>query len=163
MPNEADLERRLWSALRDDMTLMLGFTDEAASLRPMTAQVEVDRGPIWFFSSTETLLVQGATRPRPAVASFAAKGHALFARLEGTLQLDNDRAVIDRLWNRYVAAWYKGGKEDPTLALLRLDADHAEIWLNESRVFAGIRLLLGMDPKQSYKDSVAEVALTAKR
>lgn len=162
MPNDAEIERKFWSALRDDMTLMLGFGDEAASLRPMTAQVEVDRGPIWFFSSTDTLLVQGVTQPRPAIASFAAKGHALFARIEGRLQLDNDRAVIDRLWNRYVAAWYKGGKGDPTLALLRFDAEHAEIWLNESSVFAGIRVLLGMDPKQSYKDSVAEVDLAPK-
>jgi general stress protein 26 len=162
MPTEADLERRFWAALRSDLTVMLGLSDSAQSLRPMTAQVEVDRGPIWFFGSTDSQLVQDVQQARPGIASFAAKDHGLFARIEGTLRLDNVPAVIDRLWNRYVAAWYKGGKTDPSLALLRFDAEHAEIWLNESSVFAGLKMLLGMDPKERYKDSVAEVELGAK-
>jgi general stress protein 26 len=48
-----------------------------------------------------------------AIATFASKGHDLFATLHGSVSLDNDRAVIDRLWNRFVAAWYEGGKDDP--------------------------------------------------
>lgn len=63
------------------------------------------------------------------------------------------------MWNRYVAAWLEGGKNDPKLALLRLDAGHAEIWLDESSLLAGIKLLLGADPKEEYKDKVAEVGL----
>jgi general stress protein 26 len=76
-----------------------------------------------------------------------------------SLQLDNDRRNIDRLWNRFVAAWFEGGKEDPKLALLRLDAERAEIWLDGSSLVAGIKLLLGVDPKKSYKDQVAKVTL----
>ena len=67
--------------------------------------------------------------------------------------------MIDRLWNRFVAVWYEGGKDDPKLVLLRFDAEHAEIWLNESSVFTGIKLLLGSDPKKDYKDKVATVSL----
>jgi general stress protein 26 len=74
-------------------------------------------------------------------------------------QLDNDRRNIDRLWNRFVAAWFEGGKDDPKLALLRLDAERAEIWLDGSSLVAGIKLLLGVDPKKSYKDQVAKVTL----
>ena len=73
--------------------------------------------------------------------------------------LDNDRATIDRLWNRYVAAWFEGGKDDPKLALLRLDPERAEIWVDASSLLAGIKLLLGVDPKKDYKDKVAEVSL----
>ena len=53
------------------------------------------------------------------IATFTSKGHDLFATVHGRLSLDNDRAVIDRLWNCYVAAWYERGKDDPKLALLR--------------------------------------------
>ena len=73
--------------------------------------------------------------------------------------VDTNRATIDRLWNRFVAAWYEGGKDDPKLALLRLDADRAEIWLDGSSFVAGIKMLLGVDPKEDYKDKVAEVSL----
>jgi len=83
----------------------------------------------------------------------------LFATVHGGLHLDNDRQNIDRLWNRFVAAWFEGGKDDPKLALLRLDTERAEIWLDGSSLFAGIKLLLGVDPKKSYKDQVAKVTL----
>jgi general stress protein 26 len=91
--------------------------------------------------------------------SFADKGHDLFARINGTLTLANDRAVIDRLWNRFVAAWYEQGKDDPKLALLRFDPHHAEIWENEWSLIAGIKLLLGSDPKEDYADKTAHVRL----
>ena len=43
--------------------------------------------------------------------------------------------------------------------LLRLDAEHAEIWLDGSSLVAGVKMLLGIDPKQDYKDKVAVVDL----
>ena len=80
--------------------------------------------------------------------------------MHGSLRFDNDRAVIDRLWNRFVAAWYEHGKDDPKLALLRLDPERAEIWLDASSMIAGIKMLLGAgDPKEDYKDNVAKVRL----
>ena len=139
---------------------MLGLDGvEDGRARPMTAQFEKDPSPIWFFASTDNELVKSLPRGVRAIATFASKGHDLYATLHGKLSLDNDRATIDRFWNRYVAAWFGGGKNDPKLALLRLDAGHAEIWLDESSLLAGIKLLLGADPKEEYKDKVAEVGL----
>ena len=96
---------------------------------------------------------------QPAALQFAAKDHGLFATVHGMLTPDNDREVIDRLWNRFVAAWYEGGKDDPELQLLRFDVDRAQIWLNENSLFAGIKVMLGRDPKDEYKDKVAGVEL----
>ena len=160
MPSEAEIEAKFWKALKSDRTMMLGLDGvDHGHARPMTAQFETDRGPIWFFTTKDNGLVQGLSEGDRAVATFAAKDHDLFATLHGRLSLDNDRATIDRLWNRFVAAWFEGGKDDPKLALLRLDAEHAEIWLDESSFLAGIKMLLGADPKEDYKDKVAEVEL----
>jgi general stress protein 26 len=115
MPTPQELEAKFWKALKADMTMMLGLDGiEDGHARPMTAQVEQDRGPIWFFTSKDNALVQKLGRGNRSIATFASKGHDLFATLHGRLTLDNDRAVIDRLWNRYVAAWYEGGKDDPS-------------------------------------------------
>ena len=152
MPTPQELEAKFWKALKSDMTMMLGLDGvEDGHARPMTAQVEGDRGPIWFFSSNDNGLVQKLGKGNRAIATFTSKGHDLFATLHGSLKLDNDRAAIDRLWNRYVAAWYEGGKDDPKLALLRLDAERAEIWLDASSLVAGIKMLFGADPKHDYK------------
>lgn len=162
MPTSQELEAKFWQALKSDMTMMLGLDGiEDGHARPMTAQVEGDRGPIWFFAAKDNSLVQRLGDGNRAIATFASKGHDLFATVHGNLILDNDRAVIDRLWNRYVAAWYQGGKDDPNLALLRLNAERAEIWLDASSIVAGIKLMLGADPKQEYKDNVAKVSLGA--
>ena len=160
MPTPRELEAKFWKAVESDRTMMLGLSDsDGGHSRPMTAQIEDGRGPLWFFTSRESDLVGRLKPGQRAFGAFSAKDHDLFASVEGTLALSNDRATIERLWNPFVAAWFEDGKDDPKLALLRFDAEHAEIWLNASSLLAGVKLLLGVDPKKDYKDNVADVDL----
>ncbi|WP_440976687.1 pyridoxamine 5'-phosphate oxidase family protein [Pseudoxanthomonas winnipegensis] len=156
-----ELEAAFWKALKSDRTVMLGLEGiEDGHTRPMTAMIEGDEGgPVWFFTSIDNAMVHQLGSGHRAIAAFAAKDHDLFASVRGTLVLDTDRAVVDRLWNPFIAAWYEGGKDDPKLALLRLDPDQAEIWKNGSSLLAGLKLLLGRDPKRDYADKVAKVNL----
>jgi len=160
MADPRELEAKFWKALHDDRTMMLGLDGvEDGHARPMTALAEHDRSPIWFFTARDNALVQqlGAGGGR-AVAAFASKDHKLFASIRGTLREDTDRAVVERLWNPFIAAWYEG-KDDPKLVLLRLDAGEAEVWLNESSLLAGVKMVLGVDPKKDYQDKVGDVDL----
>lgn len=161
MADAEELKRRFWKSLKSDMTVMLGLpTVRGVHPRPMTAQFEGDAGgPIWFFTARDTELAEHISRERRAAFTFASKGHDLFATVQGTLAVDNDRATIDRLWNPFVAAWYEDGKDDPKLELLRFDPDDAEIWLNGSSLVAGVKALLHIDPKRDYQDKVAQVKL----
>ena len=162
MESTRDFEDKLWKAIKDDRTVMLGLDGvEDGHARPMTAQLDGDSGPtLWFFTATDNAIVQalgeGAGR---AMAAFVDKGHGLFASITGALREDTNPAMVDKLWNPFVAAWYEGGKDDPKLALLRLDAEHAEVWLNGSSLVAGVKMLFGADPKQDYKDKVREIDL----
>jgi general stress protein 26 len=167
MERNQEFEEKLWRALKDDRTVMLGLNgvDDGHS-RPMTAQLDGDTGPaIWFFTSKDSGILQalqGGADSR-AIAAFASKGHDLFASIEGAIVDDTgNRAVIERLWNPFVAAWYEG-KDDPKLALLRLDAERAEVWLDANSLLAGVKMLLGIDPKRDYKDKVREIDLGAPR
>ncbi|MGL5837457.1 MAG: pyridoxamine 5'-phosphate oxidase family protein, partial [Sphingorhabdus sp.] len=139
---------------------------EDGHARPMTAQLEDDRwsddeyhGSIWFFTSTDNNLYQNIGPGARAMAHFASKGHDIWATVHGTLSQSQDRAMIDKLWNRYAAAWYEHGKDDPKIALIRLDPSEAEIWIDASSMVAGLKMLIGIDPKKDYKDKVAEVTL----
>jgi general stress protein 26 len=160
MPTPDELKNKFWKALKSDMTMMIGLDGtEDGHARPMTAQLDGGAGPIWFFTAKDNALVQKIGQNDCAIATFTSKDHDVFATVHGRLSVDTNRAVIDRLWNRYVAAWYEGGKDDPKLVLLRLDAERAEIWLDASSLIAGIKMLLGTDPKADYKDKVAQVEL----
>ena len=153
-----ELEEKLWSAIKSDRTLMVGLEGvDDGHARPMTAQIDEERGPLWFFTARDNGLVRHLTEGSETFATFASKGHDLFATLQGRLSIDNDPAVIDRLWNRFIAAWYEGGKSDPKLVLLRFEPTHAEVWLDASSIVAGIKMLLGVDPKKDYADKVGEI------
>ncbi|HUD41026.1 MAG TPA: pyridoxamine 5'-phosphate oxidase family protein [Dokdonella sp.] len=160
MATPQELEARLWKALKSDRTLMLGVDGvEDGHSRPMTALVEGESGPIWFFTGLPNAVAEHARRDDArAIAAFSSKGHDLFASIHGTLSLSRDRDVIDRLWNPYIAAWFEG-KNDPKLVLLRFDPERAEVWLNESSLLAGVKLLFGVDPKRDAQDKVATVDL----
>ena len=167
MPTDAEIKAKFWKALKSDMTMFLGLAEgEDGHARPMTAQLDDEgyegdeyHGPIWFFTSIDNKLYQQIDGGDRAMAHFVSKGHDVWATVHGSLSASKDRAVIERLWNPYVAAGYEGGKDDPKIALIRLDPENAEIWLNANSLIEGIKMLIGIDPKKDYKDKVAEVTL----
>jgi general stress protein 26 len=159
---DAQLEARFWASLRKDMTVMLGLGSEI-EYRPMTAQLasEEDRGPAWFFTATDTDLGRHVQQSGAQEASFhfVSKGYDIWATVSGTLQVDMNRAMIDKLWNPYVSAWYQGGKDDPKLLLLRMDLSHAKIWKDGSSLVAYALKLFGHDPQKDYQANTASVPL----
>ena len=169
--NDARLTKAFWKAIDDSPFMMLGLEGvEDDQTRPMTAQVDVpeggddeDGGPIYFFASKSDGVGHNLTGSARAVAAYAAKGHTLFAHVHGTLSASNDRAVIDRLWNPFVASWYKEGKNDPDLLLLRFDTERATIWEAEkgsTLKAAVLKALFNVDPgKEHSKDHKADVTL----
>jgi general stress protein 26 len=163
MRKEAEIEKKFWKALRSDRVGMLGLTGvENGHAQPMSGQIlheDDERGAIWFFTAKDTDLVRSMGDSHPAFLHFASKGHDLFATLEGELIASNNRVIIDKLWNTFVAAWYEGGKDDPKLQLIRFEPMHAQVWLNEHSLWAGVKLLLGRDPKQDYAGKTAELDL----
>lgn len=160
MPSDSEIKAKFWKHLKSDMTIMLGV-EGSGEAQPMTAQLDGDQesGPIWIFTSKDTDLVRSINTGAPGEGYFVSKGHDLFAGVTGDLSLSTDRATIERLWNPFVAAWFEG-KDDPKIQLIRFDPQHAHIWLNENSMFAGVKMLLGSDPKKDYKDKVADVPLS---
>jgi general stress protein 26 len=170
---EAERDERLrssfWKALNDSPFMMLGLQGvEDSRTRPMTAQVDTadddkgDSGTIYFFAAKSETLGQAIGTGHRAVAAYSSKDHKVFAHIHGTLVPDNDRSKIERLWNPFIASWYRDGKDDPDLLLLRFDTEHAEVWEahSGSTLVAAALKMLGRDPgKDHQRKNQAEVAL----
>lgn len=155
------LEHKFWEELESSPFVMLGLQGvDDDFTRPMTAQI--DNGTIYFFADRTEDLVKGLQQSDRAIATFSGKGHKLFASIHGRLELSNDRQVIERLWNPVIASWFKDGKDDPDLALLRLDGKSADVWEADSgsTLKAAAIKLLGRDPGKQHRDEHrTEVAL----
>lgn len=166
MPSPREITEKFWKSLHTDRVFMLGVEGaEHGHFRPMTAITEHEiGGPVWMFTQHDNAVVQPLRGGKKrAMATYCAKGHDLFATIHGTIELDTNREMIDKLWNPLVAAWYEEGKNDPKLALLRFDAYRGEIWLNESAIWAGAKMLFGTDLKEEFPEKVARVAMGGRR
>lgn len=153
-----DIKQTFWKSLADSPYLMVALHGgHNGHSVPLRAQLDKDaHGAVWFFTSTDNRLAAGG----PAMAQFAAKGHDLFACISGRLVKESDRAVLDRLWSNPVAAWYKGGKEDPSLLLLRFDLDDAEIWTADMGLIGMFKLATGLHIKPEEAGEHAKVLLS---
>ncbi len=118
--------------LIDDIGIgMLTSEDAHGSLvsRPMQA-LEIDAaGSLWFFTSADSHKVDES--PKVNVA-FADADDASYVSVSGRGALVKDRAKIDELWTAMAKPWFPNGKDDPNLALLRVDVDSAEYWDSNS-------------------------------
>jgi general stress protein 26 len=163
MADDREIIQNFWKALEDSPFVMLGLDQARGSaMQPMTAQFQEqdrDNGCVWFFTAKDHDLTRALGQDNRAIASFASKGHDLFASLRGRLILDNSRPEIDRLWNAIVAEWYEG-KDDPKMALLRFELDDAKIWLSDVGGFLkpAFNKLFGRKPEAGMKEKVAEVS-----
>jgi general stress protein 26 len=163
MSDDREIEEKFWSELKSSPFIMLGIEGgRDGATQPMTANfADADRqaGLLWIFTAKDHDLTKAMGQSNRAIASFASKGHDLFASLRGTLQMVNERGTIDRLWNPIVAEWYHG-KDDPKLALVRFDVEDAKIWKSDVEGFLkpAFNKLFGRKPEAGMKEKVAEVS-----
>lgn len=152
----AELREKFWKAMADSPFVMLQLDRAPDTAAPMTAQLDKDANhAIWFFTLRDNhFAAMGA-----ATATFAAKGHEVFARFAGTLSEETDRARLDKEWNNWVEAWFPGGKDDPNLLMLRMDLGPAAIWAGDVGVFNTVKMALGMDVTDTIKGGYAETRL----
>lgn len=159
MADTVELKKHFWSKLAASPFLMVGLQDGQHS-EPLTAQLDEDQvDTIFFFIGKDNRMAKGG----PAMLQFVSKGHDFFACLAGTARIDNDFAMIDKLWNNQVEAWFPGGKSDPNLALLRVDIDDAEMWETDMSVTGKLKMLFGGKIKSDETGSHAKVETTAER
>ncbi|QNE45557.1 pyridoxamine 5'-phosphate oxidase family protein [Glaciihabitans sp. INWT7] len=113
--------------------------------RPLAVQeVEFD-GDLWFFSQDPSdKTTEIAANAQVNVSLESGKGYVSIA---GTAEIVHDAAKVDELWSKRVEAWFPEGKEDPSIALIKVHADSAEYWSTD-------------DPKPVIFFKVAKAAVT---
>ena len=156
MSNPAELKQKFWKALADSPFVFLQRDDEPDTAVPMTAQLDKDaNGAIWFFTRRDHPLA----RMGSATATFAGKGHDVFARFKGTLAEETSRGRLDQEWSNFVEAYFPRGKDDPNLLMLRMDLADAEIWTTDVGLTTTVKMALGRDVREETREQHAETAL----
>lgn len=157
MADVEKLKKDLWAKMAHSPFVMVGLNGHGHS-EPLTAQLDDDQvDTLWFFVGKSNRLNAGGA----AMVQFVSKGHDYFASLAGTIRVDEDRAMIDKLWSKPVEAWFPGGKDDPNLTLLRFDIADAELWEADMSLVGFAKMLLGKKIDPSEEGSHARTSTTA--
>lgn len=98
----------------------------ALQSRPLAVQEREFDGDLWFFTPDPSAKSDDiAAHPQVNVAFESGKG---YLSLSGSASIVRDQAKIDELWSKGVEAWFPEGREDPSVALLKVEAESAEYW-----------------------------------
>jgi len=127
---DATDEQDLWKRLANRRYSMLTTHDADGSLgaRPVTAlKVESD-GRLWFFiPATGGIAADIEGDPRVHLC-YMNEDDDLFVSLRGKGTVLRDPGKARELWSTMAGAWFPGGPEDPSLAILRVDVDRGDYW-----------------------------------
>jgi general stress protein 26 len=106
--------------------------DGEVHARPMSnnGQVEWD-GSSWFFAPAEGRLVAEIRRDPNTVAMYRAEDRFAWVSLSGTAEIVDDADAKQRNWLPELDRWFPGGPEDPSVALIRIDATTAQWWTDQ--------------------------------
>jgi general stress protein 26 len=104
--------------------------------RPMTTQNKrIDDDALWFFMSRSGDPVAEFEGDDQVNVSYADPGSDTYVSVSGVAQVVDDAARKQALWNKAAQAWFKGGVNDPDLALVRVRIEHADYWdVKESKL-----------------------------
>lgn len=123
--------KQFWDELDNVHAGMLGVEGAGQHMQPMAPMADPDSRSIWFYTRTDSDLVQslGAS----AWAHFVVIGddHDYHACVAGDLARNLDPARRDRFWNPMVGAWFDG-KDDPALTMLQLKLSDGVVWASAS-------------------------------
>ncbi|GGD52849.1 pyridoxamine 5'-phosphate oxidase family protein [Croceicoccus pelagius] len=155
-PNPEKMKHEFWEELSDSPFVMLQLDSDPDSAAPMTAQLDKDaNSSIWFFTYRDNRFAKMG----PATATFASKGHKVFARFHGVLTEETSKERLDKQWDNTVEAWFPEGKNDPRLLLMRMDLGDASIWSGDMSLLSVGKMLLGMDVTDDHPGGQVETAL----
>jgi general stress protein 26 len=127
----ADDLQKLRELVKDIDFCMLTTVDENNDLhsRPMSVNGDIDPdGDLWFFTNASSHKVSEIARLPKVNVSFADPENQHYVSITGTAQLVRDRAKIEELWKPEFKMWFPEGKDDPEIALLRVNLEKAEYW-----------------------------------
>lgn len=109
-----------------DTAMLITRHDEGHHARPMAVAAVEGGDCVWFIMSVDSPKA-AEIRADPRVSATFQAGRR-FVALSGIAEIVHDRAKIHALWKDTWRVWFPHGKDDPSLALIRVSVDDAELW-----------------------------------
>lgn len=103
-------------------------TDDGDTCRPMTALKVCDQGNIWFFSEKNSNINQAITSDKNVQLFFSHPAKSSYLVVKGASEIILDKTKIEELWTPIAKIWFKEGKDDPNISIIKVTPTTAYYW-----------------------------------
>ena len=136
MSNTKDLNHKeaidKLKSLVEDITICLFCTDlktdDGSTCRPMSAIKVCEQGNIWFFSEKNSEKNKAIVNDKNVQLFFSHPGKSSYMVVNGEAEIISDKTKIEELWSPVAKIWFKEGKDDPDISIIKVLPSTAYYW-----------------------------------
>ena len=103
-------------------------TDDGATCRPMSAIKVCDQGNIWFFSEKSSDKNKAIAADKNVQLFFSHPAKSIYLVVTGEAEIILDKTKIEELWTPVAKIWFKEGKDDPNISIIKVTPTTAYYW-----------------------------------
>ncbi|MES2856532.1 MAG: pyridoxamine 5'-phosphate oxidase family protein [Bdellovibrionota bacterium] len=128
--------KMLTEKLKDIRIAMLTTVSQDGVLysRPMGTQAVDPEGVLWFFTQDPSPKIHAIEADQHINVAYSDEKSSVWVSVAGKATIVHDQAKINELWTPAMKAWFPEGKDDPKIALIRIDIESAQIWDSPGKV-----------------------------
>ncbi len=131
------------------------LTQEPISTRPMSTQKVDDEGNIWFLSSIKSDKNADIAQNHAVQLFYSNSSNFEFVSLLGHATIVTDREKIHEMWTPFAKAWFKDGKDDVDISLIKVAPQTAYYWdTKNNKMITMIKMLASMVTGSAPDDGV---------
>lgn len=124
--------------------------------RPMATQKVDEQGNIWFLSGASSHKNQHIqSDPRVQLLYANNKGYE-YLSVFGKASITKDRQIIEEMWTDMAKAWFKGGKDDPDLTVIKVTPEDAYYWDTKSNKLVSLVKIMASAVSGAQSDNGVE-------
>lgn len=122
--------KKLYGMIKDTKIAMMTTTDTDGTLhsRPMYSQDADEHGDLWFFTKVQSPKMTEISRDGEVNLAYADPEKQNYVSVSGKAEIVRDKATINEKWSEGLRAWFPDGKDDPSIALVRVHPAKGEYW-----------------------------------
>jgi general stress protein 26 len=122
--------QKLFELVKDERVCMMTSADPDGSLhsRPMYSMEADENGHLWFFTKLQSPKVVEISKERQVNLAYADPDTQHYVSISGVAEVVREKARIDEKWSEGLRTWFPEGKDDPSLALIRVKPVRGEYW-----------------------------------
>lgn len=117
-----------------DVGMLATYTEDNDYVHavPMSRQEVDEQGNIWFLFSSESETYRHLQQTAKLSVFYSDVRNYTFLSINGSGEISQDKARIEKYWNKMIEGWFDRGKDDPRIRVLKVTPVEAHYWDTKS-------------------------------